>query len=93
MGLLKDVKETTSQIDNDRLEQADELLTVRSELIDTRKREESERRCREEDRKQHKDELDRSSQERSLRESELKNQLREKDVMLESTRQELLTSR
>ena len=43
MGLLKDVKETSAQIDNDRLEQANELLTVRQELIETRKREEGER--------------------------------------------------
>ena len=93
MGLLKDVKETSAQIDDERLDQAEELYKVRQELIETRKREESERREREDERKKHREEVDRLSCERSLKESELQAQLREKETLLESTRQQLLSSR
>ena len=43
MGILTDVKDSQAQIENERLDQANELLTVRDELTETRKREETER--------------------------------------------------
>ena len=61
MGLLKDVKETSSQIDTERMEQANELLSVRQELIETRKREEGERKQRDEERRKYKEDMDRVS--------------------------------
>jgi len=71
MGLLKDVKNNSSQIEQERMEQANELLSVREELVGTRKREESERRERAEEKRAYKDQIDQVSQERTLKESEL----------------------
>lgn len=71
MGLLKDLKTSQSQIEQERMSQENELLSVRDELIETRKREESERREREQEKKRFQDENDRLSRERSLKESEL----------------------
>lgn len=70
MGLLNNVKETSQQIDTEREEKANELLTVRQELIETRKREEQEREDRDKESKRYRHEIDRVSQERSLIESE-----------------------
>ena len=87
MGLLKDVKDSQSQIENERIEQASELVEIRDELTDTRKREESERHRRKKEKKQFKERIESISQERTLKESELQAQLREKDSLLDSQRQ------
>ena len=51
--------------------QADEILSVRDELIETRKREESEKKKRKDNKKKYRNDIDNLSQERDFKQSQL----------------------
>ena len=92
MGLLNDLKNHQGEAENERMQQAAELLKVREELLETKKLEESARKEQQIERRRHREEVDRISQERTLKESELMSQLKEKESLLDSHRQ-MLTDR
>ena len=75
MGLLNELKGHQSDVEQERMQHASELLKVREELLQSKQKIEDERRGREQERLKHREEVDRISQERSLKESELINQL------------------
>ena len=66
------------------MEHAAELLKVREQLLQSKQLGESERKGRELERQKHREEVERISTERQLKESELLSQIKEKENLLES---------
>ena len=84
MNLLNDLKSHQSEVEQERTEHSSELLKVREELLQSKQKIEDERIGREKERRRHREEVERISYERSMKESELINQLQEKESLIDS---------
>ena len=71
-------------MEKEREDHASELLKAREELLSSKQKIEDERRGREFERMRHREEVDRISQDRSIKESELMSQLKDKESLIES---------